>query len=84
MYQKYKVNFNNYSTNQSLQIEFNSISFYNNGTTPVTINNVVIHAGDTLAISGNANEVCNQEFYISFGNPLEPLNNVLVTIKEFV
>ena len=80
---KYNINFNNYVSNQNIKIKFNSISFWNNGDTIATINNVPIPIHGTLAISGNAGEYCEQEFYISFANPTDPLNKILVTIKEY-
>lgn len=53
----YKVEIQQYNTNQSVESNCNVITIVNNGSTAVTVNNFPLAAnGGTLQVAGNANE----------------------------
>jgi Na+-transporting NADH:ubiquinone oxidoreductase subunit NqrF len=59
MDRKYKIEFTQYN-NQNIEVisNCNAITFINNGTLAIVINNILeIPAGGSVAIEGNANEI---------------------------
>ena len=79
-YIPFDINMTTYDRNGFVTTNCNSITFINYGTATVTIdNNVQLTQGQQLNIDGNAGEVINRQFLISFAASL--VNN-LVTIKK--
>ena len=79
-YIPFDINMTTYDRNGFVTTNCNSITFINYGTATVTIdNNVQLTQGQQLNIDGNAGEIINKQFLISFAASL--VNN-LVTIKK--
>jgi hypothetical protein len=77
---EYDVNFITYGQNGFVTTNCNSITFTNYGTNQVTIDNgVVLQQNQSLAIDGNAGEIINKQFLITFSGAG---TNNLVTIKK--
>lgn len=77
---EYDVNFISYGQNGFVTTNCNSITFTNYGTNQVTIENgVVLQQNQSLAIDGNAGEIINKQFLITFSGAG---TNNLVTIKK--
>ena len=77
---EYDVNFITYGENGFVTTNCNSITFTNYGTNQVTIENgVVLQQNQSLAIDGNAGEIINKQFLITFSGAG---TNNLVTIKK--
>jgi hypothetical protein len=77
---EYDVNFITYGENGFVTTNCNSITFTNYGTNQVTIDNgVVLQQNQSLAIDGNAGEIINKQFLITFSGAG---TNNLVTIKK--
>lgn len=77
---EYDVNFISYGLNGFVTSNCNSITFTNYGTNQVTIDNgVVLQTNQSLAINGNAGEIINKQFLITFSGAG---TNNLITIKK--
>ena len=63
---KYRLELNQYVENQRIASYCNAITFVNNGTATVLINNFPVAPSATLNISGNENELDATEYDINF------------------
>lgn len=79
---EYKITFQVYQTNENIRERVNSITFTNRGGL-CTINQNRVETNQTLAISGNAGEINDQEYQIMFPDPNAATNNLLVTFKKY-
>jgi hypothetical protein len=80
---RYGVQINAYEQNQQIKSNCNSIQFYNQGTSNVTINNqLTLIGGQSFTIEGNENEMCVTDFNLTFDNTA--VNNCLVTKKTYL
>lgn len=79
-YVPYDVNFTTYDRNGFITTNCNSITFINYGTATVYIDNsLTLSQGQSLSIEGNAGELINRQFLLTFQTGL--VNN-LVTVKK--
>jgi hypothetical protein len=77
---EYDVNFITYGQSGFVTSNCNSITFTNVGTNQVTIDNsLVLQQNQSLSIDGNAGEIINKQFLITFSGTG---TNNLVTIKK--
>jgi len=76
---KYKIDIQQYANNQLIQSNCNAITFINNGSTPVLINNVPLAVNANLSIQGNADELDATEYNIKVGTSTTA--NVIVIKK---
>jgi len=80
--QKYNINILVYQTTQFVSSECNSITFINYGTSVVTIQQgIVLANGQSFTIEGNENELCIQQFLVTFGNT--GTNNCTIVKKNY-
>lgn len=70
---KYRLIFENYNDNYRLISNCNAMTFINNGTATLYVNNFPIAAGASLATEGNENEEDVTEYNINFGGTLGDL-----------
>jgi hypothetical protein len=82
MIQKYIPFFITYDTPQRVPSNCNSITFINNGTTVVNIENVPIQPSQSLSIEGNYNEFTDYNFNMSFSGTGQ--NNLVVVKKVYI
>lgn len=74
-----------YRTTSQIPSECNSILFRNQGTSIVTIDNMVIlQPGQNFEISGNAGELLIHDFQVYFTNTGVQINELLVAFKVFI
>lgn len=78
----YTVTFLNYDSSQRIPSDCNGITFLNQGTTVVTVENVVLQPTQSLAIEGNECEFTGQVFQINFSSVGQ--NNLTVIKKTYV
>lgn len=65
--QNYRLEIEQIGQNKQLYSDCNSISFYNQGTNDVTIEQIiVISPGQSFTVEGNESELCTQRFFVSF------------------
>jgi len=76
---EYNVNFITYDSNGFITSNCNSIAFINYGTNQAKIESVILQQGQSLTIDGNAGELINKQFLLTFSG--SGYNN-LVTIKK--
>lgn len=79
---KYIIILQQYQQSTSFVPGSNAITFINNGLASVTINNIPLAVGASLAIEGNENEVDVTRYSLDFGTSTN--GNVLVIQKMFV
>jgi hypothetical protein len=77
---KYRTEFLQYTADDNIQSNCNSIAFINSGTVPVTIDKFVLAAGAALAIDGNENEQNVTTYRATFGGAT---NGVLTVIRKY-
>jgi len=78
----YVIDFKSYSTSQQVPSNCNSLTFYNYGTSTVSVENVLLQPSQSLVISGNACEYTEDTFQIVFGNT--GVNNLVVVKKTYL
>jgi hypothetical protein len=76
---EYNVNFITYDSNGFITSNCNSIAFINYGSNPAKIESVILQQNQSLTIDGNAGELINKQFLLTFSG--SGYNN-LVTIKK--
>lgn len=80
--QKYNINILVYQNTQFVTSECNSITFINYGTSVVTIQQgIVLANGQSFTVEGNENELCIQQFLVTFDNT--GTNNCTVVKKNY-
>jgi hypothetical protein len=64
----------------------NSLIFINYGTSVVTISNlgVVLQPNQSFEIGGNAGEITNQRFFVTFSTGVGLVNNCNVILKRYI
>jgi len=64
----------------------NSLTFINYGTSVVTISNlgVVLQPNQSFEIGGNAGEITNQRFFVTFSTGAGLVNNCNVILKRYI
>lgn len=64
----------------------NSIIFINYGTSVVTISNigVILQPNQSFEIGGNAGEITNQRFFVTFTTGVGLVNNCNVILKRYI
>ena len=77
--QKYRTEFLQYTSDDTIISNCNSIAFINNGAVSVTIDKFVLAPGAALAIDGNENEINITSYRITFGGAT---NGVLTVIRK--
>lgn len=81
--QKYDINILQYSNTQYVHSDCNSITFINYGTSVALINQAIqIANGQSFTIEGNENEICVEQFLLTFSGA--GTNNVVVVRKMFI
>lgn len=81
--QKYDINILQYSDTKYVSSDCNSITFINYGTSIALINQVIqIANGQSFTIEGNENEICVEQFLLTFSGA--GTKNVVVVRKTFV
>ena len=75
----YTVNFQTYLTSQSVPSNCNGLTFYNFGTSTISVENVLLQPGQSLVIGGNQCEFTEQSFNVVFGTTGV---NYLVVVKK--
>ena len=67
MAQEYKIDVLNFSSNGSVKSDCADITFYNQGTSNITLNNsVVIFPGSSLSLTANYNELDKTQYFFNF------------------
>lgn len=66
MDRQYRTDVSFYTTNQRIIANCNAITFINNGTIDLYINNFPLPAGTTFGIAGNSDEIDITEYIIDF------------------
>jgi hypothetical protein len=77
---KYRTEFLQYTADDNIQSNCNSIAFINSGTVPVTIDKFVLAAGAALAIDGNESEQNITTYRATFAGAT---NGVLTVIRKY-
>lgn len=81
--QYYNLDIQQIGQNKQIYSDCNSISFYNQGTNDVIIEQIItISPGQSFVIEGNESEICNQRFFISFSGA--GTNNCIVIRKMYL
>ena len=64
----------------------NSLTFINYGTSVVTISNIgaVLQPNQSIEIGGNAGEITNQRFFVTFSIGVGLVNNCNVILKRYI
>jgi|694.fasta_scaffold16821_19 hypothetical protein len=64
----------------------NSLTFINYGTSVVTVTNigVVLQPNQSIEIGGNAGEITNQRFFVTFSTGVGLVNNCNVILKRYI
>lgn len=64
----------------------NSLTFINYGTSVVTITNIgaVLQPNQSIEIGGNAGEITNQRFFVTFSTGVGLVNNCNVILKRYI
>lgn len=78
--QKYRTEFLQYTSDDTIISNCNSIAFINGGAVAVTIDKFVLAAGAALAIDGNENEINVTTYRITFAGAT---NGVLTVIRKY-
>lgn len=77
-----------YNVDQPKYVESgaNSIIFINYGTSVATITNlgVILQPNQSFEIGGNAGEITNQRFFVTFSTGVGLVNNVNVILKRYI
>ena len=64
----------------------NSLTFINYGTSVVTITNIgaVLQPTQSIEVGGNAGEITNQRFFVTFSTGVGLVNNCNVILKRYI
>jgi hypothetical protein len=64
----------------------NSLTFINYGTSVVTITNigVILQPNQSFEIGGNAGEITNQRFFVTFSTGVGLVNNCNIILKRYI
>ena len=82
--QKYRVDFLSYPTNNYVKSACGDITFYNQGSTNVTINNtLVIRPGGSVSLSANAGEIDDTIYNFAFTDVPGLVNEIVIMRKIF-
>lgn len=67
MAQQYKIDTLNFAANGSVKSDCADITFYNQGTSNITLNNsVVIFPGSSISFTANYNEIDRTNYFFTF------------------
>lgn len=71
----YKIDILSYVANNSVKSDCADITFYNTGSSPVTINNgIVLSQNQSLTINANENETDRTIYNFAFDDTISPKN----------
>ena len=80
--ERYKIDFLQFTTTGQVFSDCSDITFYNNGSNPVTINSsVTLYTGQSLSISANNDELDTTLYNFSFPAS-STLTSILVVIRK--
>lgn len=78
---QYKIDVLTYYDNNQVRSDCGDITFYNNGSDPVTINSgVTLNPGQTFVLSANENEIDRTIYYFIFANTVA--NKKLTVLRK--
>lgn len=81
--QYYSLDIEQVGQTKQIYSDCNSISFYNQGTNDVSIEQmIVLSPGQSFVIEGNEDEICSHRFLITFSGA--GVNNCIVIKKIYV
>ena len=83
-YQKFYIETKFYYTNQKVSSDCNDITFWNQGTTNVSVNGNLLYPNQSLRIQGNIGELDTTEYYIVFATLISTGNQLAVLRKLYV
>lgn len=82
---KYKIDFLQYTSTGSVLSDCADITFYNNGSNPVTINNAItLYQGQSLSFQANNDELDTTTYYFSFPTSSTLSSNLTVLRKNYI
>lgn len=79
--ERYKIDFLQFTATGSVRSDCSDITFYNNGSNPVTINSsVTLYTGQSLSINANNDELDTTIYNFTF--PPSALTSILIVIRK--
>lgn len=82
---KYKIDFLQYTSTGSVFSNCADITFYNNGSNPVTINNAItLYQGQSVSFQANNDELDTTTYYFSFPTSTTLVSTLVVLRKNYI